>query len=358
MKTIRTIFFMLASVSVLAPGVFAQQKAGTTSMQFLKVMPGARGTALGSAYSAAAIGAEALYWNPAGLVWSDNQEISMSYTKWIFDSKLYGLSIGLPLGNFGAVGLQVQYVDYGKFDEAISSGPVYFPGNTDYPYLTGNTFKPYDYLVGLTYAKKLTQKFSFGLTAKYAYESLYDQATATEYAVDQNGNKVNSFTVDTKRGVFLFDAGFHFNTGYKTIQIAASAQNFGPDVVYKTSYQETKYPAPLLFRLGATGDLIGKNSLLMENSDSRLSLMFDLSLANDAEQQEHVGLEYEFAGTFAVRAGYKFNYTTEGLTFGGGVHQTLGNLNLSVDYSYGALDAIISDYTGNVHRLSVGVGIQ
>jgi len=44
--------------------------------------------------------------------------------------------------------------------------------------------------------------------------------------------------------------------------------------------------------------------------------MFDLFLTNDADQQEHIGLEYEFANMFAVRAGYKINYTTEGITFG------------------------------------------
>ena len=43
------------------------QKVGTTSMQFLKVMPCARGTALGDAYSVLATGAEAgileSFWN-------------------------------------------------------------------------------------------------------------------------------------------------------------------------------------------------------------------------------------------------------------------------------------------------------
>jgi hypothetical protein len=46
------------------------------------------------------------------------------------------------------------------------------------------------------------------------------------------------------------------------------------------------------------------------------------------------------------------------MTFGAGVHQTVGGLKLAVDYSYGALDAMISDYAGNVHRISLGVEIQ
>jgi len=38
-------------------------------------------------------------------------------------------------------------------------------------------------------------------------------------------------------------------------------------VKYASEYQEQKYPAPLTFRLGIAGDLIGKNSLLMEDAN-------------------------------------------------------------------------------------------
>jgi len=96
---------------------------------------------------------------------------------------------------------------------------------------------------------------------------------------------------------------------------------------------------------------------LSEDNSNRLSMMFDLFLANDASQQEHLGLEYEFANTIALRVGYKFNYSTEGFTAGGGIHQNVGNIRLSFDYSFGAMDAMISQYAGNVHRISLGVGI-
>jgi hypothetical protein len=357
MKTTKKIFLLLAAISIVTAGAFAQQKAATTSMQFLKVMPCARATAMGDAYSAVATGAEAVYWNPAGLAWSNNQEISLTYINWIFDAKLYSLAYGLPLGDYGNLGLQLQYVDYGNFDETVAYSQA-SDVSSDYPYYTGKTFKPYDYEVGISYAKKITEKFSFGLTGKYAYESLYGGNATARVTNSTTGLADTTYTVDANRGVFLFDAGFLYNTGFKTIRIAASVQNFGPDIEYKSSYIDTKYPAPLEFRLGTSADLIGKNSLFMEDNDNRVGVAFDLFLANDADQQEHLGLEYEFANTFALRVGYKVNYSTEGFTFGGGVHQTLGNLRLTVDYSYGAMDAMISDYTGNVHRISVGVGIQ
>ena len=351
MKTINKIFLMLALICIAAMSSFAQDKAGTTSMQFLEVMPVARATAMGEAYAAVASGAEAIFYNPAGLAWADHQELSLTYVNWIFDAKLYDLSYAVPVGSLGVFGLQLQYVDYGDFDEAIAYGSSYFPGQT-LPYLTGRTFRPYDILAGVSYAKKLTDRFSFGLTAKYAYESLYDKDF---YSVDGSGT---AYSGDANRGVMLFDAGFRYNTGYRTIQIGASAQNFGSDIKYTTTDGTYSYPAPLELRMGICGDLIGNNALLVQSSKNRFGLAFDVFLSNDATQQEHLGVEYEFEGIFALRAGYKFNYSTEGFVCGGGVRQTIGNMRLSVDYSFGAMDRMISDYTGNVHRISLGVGIQ
>jgi hypothetical protein len=356
MKTIKRIFLLLAAMSMVTAGAVAQQKAGTSSMQFLSVMPCARATALGDAYSVAATGAEALFWNPAGLAWTEGHQVSLTYIAWIFDSRLYDLAYAMPLGSFGNLGLQLQYVNYGSFDETITSGVLYYPGQA-LPYLTGRTWKPYSYLAGLTYASKLTERFSFGVTAKYAYESLYDQ-TASAIQTDANGSVTNAYSLATNRGVVLFDAGFRYNTGFRTVQIAACTQNFGPDAKYSSDYQVTQYPAPLTFRLGIAGDVIGKNSLLLEDSNSRLGVMFDLFLENDADQQEHVGIEYEFANMVSLRAGYKINYATQGFTCGAGVHQTMGNVKLSFDYGFGAMDAMISAYTGNVHRISLGVEIQ
>ncbi len=62
-------------------------------------------------------------------------------------------------------------------------------------------------------------------------------------------------------------------------------------------------------------------------------------------------MEYEFAGTFALRGGYKFNYDFDGITLGAGIKHNLEGVGLSVDYSYGSMGT----YLGNVQRLSLGV---
>ncbi len=343
MKTIYSIIWILCLAVLLAPPVHAQ-KVGSTSMQFLHVMPCARATALGEAYSVWATGAEAVFWNPSGVAVIAYQEISSTYLKWIFDTKQGALSYALPLQNLGAVGFQLQYVDYGEFEEAIDASP--YNKDPDAPGLTGRTFHPFSYLAGVTYARSLTERFSTGISIKYAHESLFNGEMVNAFVSKQDGYQ----SVKTWADAWLFDFGIRYVTGYRTIQIGAAVQNFGADV----KYAEEASAAPLLFRFGIAADLIGSDALLFTGGDNRLGVAYDFFQPNDYTQQAHLGVEYEYAGRFALRAGYKFNYDSEGLTFGGGVKQDVGSVRLSVDYSYGSLGT----YLGDAQRISLGAEIK
>ena len=157
---------------------------------------------------------------------------------------------------------------------------------------------------------------------------------------------MNRKSMELGKGM-LFDFGIHYNTGYRSVEIGASVQNFGANV----TYAKESNPVPLLFRWGIAGNLIGKESLFGQDDVNRIGVAFDLFQPNDYAQQEHIGIEYEYAEIFSLRAGYKFNYDFEGLTLGGGIRQPLGAFTLSLDYSYSS----IGTYLGNAHRISLGV---
>ena len=333
--------FIFTTILVTFSSFSFAQKVGSTSMQFLKVMPCARATALGEAYTVWATGAEAIFWNPAGLATIDNMEFSTTYIDWLFDAQQGAFSYALEISGFGAIGIQVQYIDFGEFEETTNERP--YINNPDNPGLTGNTFSPYSLLVGLSYARYLTDKFSLGISIKYAYESLF------------NGQRVIAQVkqgvyeeVDTWANGLLFDFGIRYNTGFRSVYLGSAVQNFGADV----KYAKESNPVPLLFRFGIGADIIGPDGLLVTGSkESRLSVASDIFHPNDYAQQVHVGVEYEFAGSFALRSGYKFNYDFDGLTLGAGITHTLGGIRLSADYSYGSMGT----YLGNVQRISIGL---
>ncbi len=320
------------------------QKVAKTSMQFLKIIPCARANALGDAYSAWASGVEAVFWNPGGLALTNNHEFSATFIDWLFDAKQGAFAYAINVSDIGAFGFQIQYVDYGVFEEAVLTRP--FIKELPEPGLTGRTFNPFSYVVGLSFARNLTDKFSTGLTIKYAYESLYDQKTFSVLDISKGIDQ----QVNTYGKVLLFDFGMRYHTGFRSVEVGAAVQNFGGQVKYAIE----KNLVPLLFRVGIAGDLIGPNSLFTQSEDSRLGIAFDLFHPNDYDQQAHIGMEYEFANTVSLRMGYKYNYDNENLTFGAGIKHAINKINYSVDYSYGSL----GKYLGNTHRISLGVGLQ
>jgi hypothetical protein len=344
MKYYIKFIYVFCAICILAPQSHAQ-KVGSTSMQFLHVLPSARATALGEAYCVMATGVDAVFYNPSGLALIQNQELSSTYIKWLFDTRQGAIAYALPIEGIGSFGIQLQYVDFGEFEETSLQEP--YISNLEARGMTGRTFHPFSYLIGLTYATSLTDKFSTGISVKYAHESLFDGKTV--YAMINS--KGDYKDVNTWANGLLFDFGVRYNTGYRSVQIGASVHNFGPNVKYAVESS----PVPLLFRFGIAADLIGDNALLLsQQKDNRLSTEFDLFQPNDYEQQAHVGIEYEYANTFALRGGYKINYDYEGLTLGGGLKFSIRSVQLSFDYSYGSMGT----YLENVQRISLGARLQ
>ena len=317
------------------------QKVGSTSMQFLKVMPSARGAALGEAYSVWATGAEAIFWNPAGMAKIDNMELSTTYINWLFDSQQGAIAYALKLSGLGSFGIQLQYVDFGEFEETTFADAYYT--NVENKGMTGRTFSPFSYLIGISYAKYLTNKFSLGISMKYVHESLYNGETVV--AMVKKGVYEE---VDTWADGLIFDIGIRYDTGFRSVHIGSAIQNFGADV----TYAKESYPVPLLFRFGIGADLIGLDGLFTSDvQQNRLGIVADIFHPNDYAQQIHLGMEYEFAESFALRGGYKFNYDYDGMTFGAGFKQKISGISVSIDYSYGDMGT----YLENVQRFSLGI---
>ncbi|MDZ7373403.1 MAG: PorV/PorQ family protein [candidate division KSB1 bacterium] len=304
--------------------LYAFEKVATTSFQFLKVTTDARATAMGEACVAAPRGAACLFWNPGALTTINGTDLNLSYVDWLLDTRQASLALAHSLGNWGTVGLQAMMVDVGEIEvtrvEALGFvGDVYNPG------LTGETMKPSAVVLGVSYARALTDKFSFGLTAKLVHEDLELES----------------------KSALAFDAGLVFDTGYRSLRLGAAIRHFGREI----KYVDKSYPMPQTFTLGIAGQLLGPaHYLLFPSEDHELTLAYDLSHPRDYDQQHHLGVEYAFRRSIFLRAGYKFNYDEEGLALGFGLKAS----RLHVDYSY----APFSEFLGSVHRFTIGLEIR
>lgn len=301
----------------------AFEKVGTTSFQFLKVYPGARASAMSGAFCSIANNSEAVFWNPAGLASVNGFDVSVNYISWFMDIKHYSFSAAYNLGDLGTVGLLGIMSDVGEIEETrvdmIGVGGI--KDGMFNPGLTGRVFKPSSMVFGLSYANKLTDRFSFGLSLKYVREDLvYQQSNA-----------------------LVFDGGFLFDTKYKSIVIGASIRQFGSEV----KFVDKDYPLPQTFNIGVSTYLFSPNDPLISSmGDHSLLFSYDMIQPRDYDQMHSMGMEYSFQDMIFLRGGYTFNSDQEGLSAGVGV-----NINkYRIDYSY----SDYGKYLDSVHRITIG----
>ena len=314
-----TFIFVLLSVNG-----FAFEKVGTTSFQFLKVMTDARSTGMGEAYSAVTNTSAAVFWNPAALAKVENMDMSVSYLDWLLDITHSSFSFAYTLLGVGTFGIQGLYTDVGEIEETRVSD-LGFIGDTYNPGLTGRTFSPGSLVLGLSYARSLTDKFTFGLTAKFVQEDLYVKKVST----------------------MMFDGGLTFQTGFRSLELAAVVRHFGQEI----KYYDQGYPLPQTFTIGISGYLIAEeNHFLLPSNHHSLLFAFDLSQPRDYDQQYHVGLEYSLRKFIFLRGGYKMNFDQEGPSAGFG----LCTKGIRVDYSY----CDFGEYFDAVHRFTIGFNFK
>lgn len=304
--------------------LFAFEKVGTTSFQFLKVLPGARANALSGAFTTLVNNSESIFWNPAGLAQIENYDFSFQFIDWFMDVKHFSFSGAYNLGNMGTIGVMGIFSDVGEI-EVTRVDRLGFIGNIYNPGLTGEVINPSSLVLGISYSKFLTDKFAFGITAKYVHENLVVKSASA----------------------LVFDGGLTFNTGFRSIILGASIRHFGQEV----KYIDKSYPLPQTFSIGISSYLISPNEPLITSLENqKVLLSYDMIQPRDYDQLHSFGLEYSFNDILYLRSGYTFNSDQEGISAGLGVKYN----NIRLDYSFNDY----GKYLDSVHRVSIGIEIK
>jgi hypothetical protein len=324
MKKIINIVLLLIILSVFS---FGQEFApvGTAVAQFLEINLGARGTAMGHAYTTLSENADAVFWNPAGLANVQNGSFVLDYTKWPADIGIGGFSAAMTFGNVGTFSVNGAYLM--TDDMEITT--------VDQPDGTGETFGITNYAFGLSYARNLTENLSVGLTAKIVSEKYFD----------------NGYTG------FALDLGTLYKTGFRGLKIGMSILHFGPEVQFDGDYIDysdpdlaagtkkdfEQYSLPITFRVGASMDV-------WESEENKIISALDMVHTNNNLEQYNFGFEYGYDNLIFFRGGYRFNLDEGGVSFGAGVNYELfENNKVALNYSFADKGIVAS-----IHRFSAG----
>ncbi|MCI0636631.1 MAG: PorV/PorQ family protein, partial [Actinobacteria bacterium] len=142
------------------------EKVGTVGAQFLKIGVGARAAAMGEAFTPIADDATALYWNPAGIARLEGNQITLNHASWPAEigHEFVGsvFTYGAIPGTFG-VSMNVLQMKPMNVTTAFK------------PNGTGDTFDAGDLAINFTYARMLTNKFSFGGTLRWVHLGIEEE---------------------------------------------------------------------------------------------------------------------------------------------------------------------------------------
>ncbi len=306
------------------------QKLAQTGMKFLNVEPDPRAAALGGAFTAVEGSSTSAFFNPAGTARMPSLvNVFVGYTQWIADINHVFASLSLSpfQGDYGVLTLSAQGVDYGELDQTVFY-------NNYRGYLDLATFRPSGLVLGLTYARALSEKFSIGGNVKYVSQNLGSSITYL------NTPSVVRSSYDAS--LYAFDFGVLYKTGFKSLTMGMCLRNFSKEA----RFVDEGFQLPLTFRIGFSMDAFDLVDLDKENN--ALLVVMDFEHPRDFQEQVKIGGEYLFMKSVALRAGYVFPADEHGFSWGMGLRQSTERFGLGVDYAYTPFGVF-----GGVHRFSV-----
>ena len=360
-KLICLVVLMLVLISSIAPSAQAQvttpgQLDGRvntvfTSIPFLRINPDGRSGGMGDVGIATDADAASLYHNVGKLAFAPNMVgVSLTYTPWlrqlVDDIYIAYLTGYYKIDDLQALGFSMRYFSL---------------GNINFTDITGNDagqYNPNEFAFDLGYSRRLSDKFSTGITLKYIRSDL------------ARGQEVGSGNIVKAAQAVAADIGFYYKTpvniapGGSTLSLGASFSNIGNKVSYLND--DTRDFIPINMGIGAglkmrlddhntimvttdinklmvpTPDTLDTNNNLVPDTREKplLSGMFgsfgDAPGGAKEELQElmySIGAEYWYNDQFAVRVGHfnehKYKGNRKFLTVGVGLRYSVFGFNFS-----------------------------
>lgn len=317
---------------------------GNAGGEFLTIPVGARGVAMGQAFTAVVDDISALWWNPAGLGFMRSPSALFTNVNMPLDAQINFLGVGAPVfGGNGTVGGALTVLSFDKMEVTTIEEPL---GN-------GQQFDTYSTSVQGTYAHNISDRFTAGASVKWAHENIFGVVS----------------------DAYQFDFGTNYHTTFagRGIRLAFVVQNLGTNFKAEGSRLQTEGRPPDFPTFPNSGDLplefrtqdfrpptTLKTALayyLLESESSSFIVNAEFSAPRQLETTYSFGGEWAqtlipasnggVATTLAARAGYTYQQDEEdlgdspnendvfrGLGFGAGLQFDFGAFGTGFDYAY------------------------
>lgn len=338
-----------------------------TALPFLRIVPDARGGAMGDVGVALKPDANSMHYNASSLVFSEEESgFSFTYTPWLRNLNLDDIFL-LYISGFKKL----------NDNEAIGGGIRFFSlGDIDFTDAQGGslgTGRPREGEFSLAYARKLGDNFSASLTGKYMFSNLasglnvggQDISTASAFAADFGLNYRTKTTIGDYKGQWSYGLALT-NIGSK---VSYTRDNLVKDFIptnfalgtaltldldeynsmtFSVDMNKLMVPTPIAMKqIDENGDT-SDNPEWDKNgngiADYREKALFSGILGSFTDAQGGfaeelkelsfgLGVEYWYDKQFAFRGGYYYESAEKGnrrfFTVGAGIKYNVFGINLS-----------------------------
>jgi tetratricopeptide (TPR) repeat protein len=307
---IGSLVWLLVVISFPTIAVGATGDEGSAAGITLRLDPGARSSALGSAYVAKSNDPLSLHFNPASLGAQIHTESLLTHFQLIdqVDGISFNhLSFVTPLvQNQAGIGISLTSLDYGSLDHTRVQNRN--------PVTSGlGQFNAGDISASGAFGLSLTDRLKAGLTGTYFRSSIANY-------------EANTFTGDI---------GVQYHLVPHGLVLGMAVRNLGGGI----TFIDQEDPLSTVYDLGVS------SSWKVRGGVDALNISADLVAPQDADMYLATGLEYGFYRTLFLRAGYNGSQEADnGFTFGLGVHDR----RFKINYSYVPVGEL-----GNNQRITV-----
>ncbi len=329
----KSLIILVALLALGLSSVFAgnESRIGTAGAQELRIPVGARATAMGGSVVADVYGAEAIFWNPAGMANMIGTEVMFSHQPYIADIDINFIGATTAIEDFGTLALAAKIVSIGDIEETT----------TDYPDGTGRIFSPTLSVITVGYARELTARVTFGVTGNFINERVHE-VSATGVS---------------------FDIGFIYRPGWQGVSLGLAIKNYGPEMRYSGTGFERRNPTtgrmeaaqsqnfdlPSSFNIGLAWDFLDQGANLAKVTGNFMS-------NNYSQDNFQGGFEYTYDGRYSLRAGYNYSEQNDwqyGFSAGAGIMVSLGGTDVTFEYTWSEVDNSAFDanqyFTGKIN---------
>ncbi len=328
--------------------------AVTSAVPFLRIVADARGGAMGDAGIATSADPNGMHYNPSKLAFADKKvAISATYTPWmrnlgLQDVYLAYLTAYKKIDKLQTIGMSLRYFSLGNIEFTDNDGQSLGQGN------------PNEFEVEGAYARKLTDRFSAAIGAKFIYSNL-----ANGQVVPGTGDEIKPGVAGAADLSMTYKAPVNFTKNKSDFTLGVAISNLGSKITYTNSVQRDFIPTNLGVGLAWRFHLDDYNTLTFTSDFNKLLVPtptpeIDLDGNNIPDYKElssirgvfksfgdapggfkeelkeitvGAGAEYWYDDQFSVRMGYFYENYSKGnrkyFSVGLGVKYNIFGLNFS-----------------------------